>query len=274
MLLLCDSSQFFQAQKASVEVLGRGEMKNDIASPAPHTSTTYETCIASDVLFAASVSSLTAAMHAGVNEIDIGRWTPVDDGSGAMRTIAYRYPLNEAMCPESTMVREVQRCKFDLESKALLLDTSCQSLDVPYGTSFTIESRLHFTADPSGKGCHCSITMQTFFSRSTMLEWKITSNAVRGSRDTWNSWCAFTQNYILEKKGGKRRKSRKSLGGGATPPPVVASPDGGANKGDNSQRDATHLVYLAAVFAALVVLLVIRVEYRLSCLRSLPGIVD
>ena len=113
-------------------------------------------------------------------------WRQVDDGTGMMRTIMYRYPLDVVGCPPSTMVREVQRCRFDESSQNLLLDTSCQSLDVPYGTYFTIENRLRFS--PEAKGCKVDITMQTFFSRSTMLEWKINSNAVSETKLSWEGW--------------------------------------------------------------------------------------
>jgi len=147
-----------------------------------------------------------------VTEITVDPWTPVSDGaqgSGMMRTTMYRYPLNVVGCPPSTMIREVQKVRFDEEGNIMMVDTSCQSLDVPYGTYFTIENRLKITAAP--EGCRVDITMQTFFSRSTFMEWKINSNAIASTKESWEGWCAFIKTYIAPKssKGGSTGRKRK-----------------------------------------------------------------
>jgi hypothetical protein len=150
--LLSDGSPFFKAHKESLQVLQ---------------------FLSLSLLHAWTQSRLNES-HAcppplnQVTEIRVDPWADPDAGSGMMRETMYRYPLNQVGCPPSTMIREVQRCRYDEERDELLLDTSCQSLDVPYGLYFTIENRLRFK--PGEGGSQLDITMQTNFTKSTWME--------------------------------------------------------------------------------------------------------
>lgn len=220
-------------------------------------------------------------LEAVVTEIEVGSWTPGEDGTGAMRTLCYRFPLNVTGAPPSTMIREVQRCRYDKASSQLLLDTSCQSLDVPYGSYFSIENRLHFTPTGDGKSCHCEITMQTKFSRSTMLEWKINSNAIASTRESWIDWCAYAKTYIAQAKSGagnlggkKGKKGRKpsvdDLASGipATPMPSMAA---AADLKDPAASEMT-LAVIASSLIMMLLFLLIRVESQLSAAEVLVGL--
>ena len=181
-----------------------------------------------------------------VTEVVMEAWKEVDAGSGMMRTLMYRYPLDVVGCPPSTAIREVQRCRYDPESKELLLDTSCQSLEVPYGTYFTIENRLKFT--PGGTmGCRLDITMQTFFSRSTMLEWKINSNAISSTKESWEGWVAFAKIFIDPPKQQKATAAQGAAQVGVT---AAAGTKGkSSRKGSKKNRDAEAAAAAATVEA-------------------------
>eukprot|EP00658_Telonema_sp_P-2_P014013 TRINITY_DN15313_c0_g1_i3.p1 TRINITY_DN15313_c0_g1~~TRINITY_DN15313_c0_g1_i3.p1 ORF type:complete len:296 (-),score=83.17 TRINITY_DN15313_c0_g1_i3:86-973(-) len=87
-------------------------------------------------------------LHEASSEISISPWSPSMEGkdSGWVRELSFRYPLDGIpMCPPSTMVHEVQQARLCAESDRLVISYSVQSLDVPYGTYFTVETKHVFS---------------------------------------------------------------------------------------------------------------------------------
>ena len=198
------------------------------------------------------------------SEINMEKWKEADDGTGMMRTIMYRYPLNVVGAPPSTMIREVQRCRFDPGSNELLLDTSCQSLDVPYGTYFTIENRLMFTPRHDNLSCKLEITMQTFFSRSTMLEWKINSNSISSTKESWEGWVSFAQNRLAPPKPSKpNRRGKKHRDAEAAREAAEEAQRAAKLREAKANEVGLDTLTLAGGVAALFVLLLLWAELRL-----------
>eukprot|EP00656_Telonema_subtile_P007639 TRINITY_DN13588_c0_g1_i2.p1 TRINITY_DN13588_c0_g1~~TRINITY_DN13588_c0_g1_i2.p1 ORF type:complete len:413 (-),score=98.47 TRINITY_DN13588_c0_g1_i2:162-1400(-) len=194
--------------------------------------------------------------YEGSSEITISQYATPTGRDGWIRELNFRYPLDGIpMCPPSTMVHEVQHCRLCSETDTLVVAYSVQSLDVPYGTYFTVETRHEFAPHPDG--CKLSISMEVRFSKSTFLEGKIRSNTLSRESDRWKEWCVFARDFVEKKKGLKRTK-------------LPAKRTAALKKKDGSEQQMQ--VMVAGGIGLVMLVLVMIVEWQLRALQSaLPG---
>lgn len=200
------------------------------------------------VLLYSSQSTFTdkSKKHEGSSEIMISAWDQPTGREGWIRELNFRYPLDGIpMCPPSTMVHEVQHCRFCPESENLVLSYSVQSLDVPYGTYFTVETRHQFK--PKGEHCELSISMEVRFSKSTFLQSKIASNTLSRESERWKEWCLYAKDYV-ERKKGLKRSAKKEL--------VARRPIKKQSGKDTQQVQNTAVVCTLALLVLVLILLV------------------
>lgn len=138
----------------------------------------------------------------GDSEVEVGLWEPHAQ-YGITREVTYILKLNAPMGPPTTRTKEVHR--YHLARDQVIIDTSMQMLDAPYGDYFRVES--HWTiASKGAHACTVNIKANAVFSKSTLLKGTISSRTLSGMTEGFGVWVknakALIENKGLGKCGG------------------------------------------------------------------------
>ena len=120
----------------------------------------------------------------GDTEIDVGEWTP-NTTFGVTRDVKYVIKLTGPVGPPTTRTEEIHR--YHLTKERLIIDTSMNMLDAPYGDYFRVESQWVVTAKEDKK-CLVKISAKAVFSKSTMLKSTISSKTLQGMTESFTLW--------------------------------------------------------------------------------------
>jgi len=169
-------------------------------------------CSADDAfrLLFASTSCFLEAWRGGRGEFDItvAPWVPSADEPGVLeREVSFRAPL-EAMkgqvsgrmptfgIPQATRIREMQRAIRC--GSSLRVDSSSSQLDIPYGESFVLETRLLLSAAPDG-GCVASASARTRWVQRVRLGFvkrMIDQKSLEGAGESFRGMLGYAQSFL------------------------------------------------------------------------------
>lgn len=161
-------------------------------------------------LLFASTSCFLEAWRGGRGEFDItvAPWVPSADEPGVLeREVFFRAPL-EAMkgqvsgrmptfgIPQATRIREMQRAIRC--GSSLRVDSSSRQLDIPYGESFVLETRLLLSAAPDG-GCVASASARTRWVQRVRLGFvkrMIEQKSLEGAGESFRGMLGYAQSFL------------------------------------------------------------------------------
>jgi len=197
-------------------------------------------------LFLADGSRFTEAFRSarGEREVAVQPWRDDTGGAACRRVVTFRAPLDAMKgmrlpgIPHSTRIREEQRCAFhdcagsgEGAPALVVLDCSSAQLDIPYGESFVLESRLQLRARDGGvPKCAASVAFKVRWlktpPRMPGIKGKIESQSREASAEAFRTMLAMAQGYLARWQqaaaaGAKRapKKARSAAGGMAVSNP-------------------------------------------------------
>lgn len=131
----------------------------------------------------------------GDTDVKVGPWKPHPQ-YGTVRDVSYTLKLSAPMGPPTTRTEEVHR--YHLTRDRLIIDTSMQMLDAPYGDYFRVESQWVIQAIEDGRSS-ARVSAKAVFSKSTMLKGTISSRTLSGMTESFGVWMK-NAHALLERK--------------------------------------------------------------------------
>jgi len=121
---------------------------------------------------------------------------------GHARDISFRHPINFYFAgPKSTYCHEGQRFRV-YRNNHLVLETSQQMTDIPYGDYFCVQVR--WDVEPllrNGEShCHVRIALDVSFSKKTMWKSRIEQGTFDESKEAYTTWIQMAHSVIGEMK--------------------------------------------------------------------------
>jgi hypothetical protein len=132
----------------------------------------------------------------GDTDIKVGLWKPHAQ-FGITRDVTYTLKLSAPMGPPTTRTEEIHR--YHLQRDRLIIDTSMQMLDAPYGDYFRVESQWVVQSKGDSK-CTVRVCAKAVFSKSTILKSTISSRTLSGMTESFGVWMK-NAHALLEKSG-------------------------------------------------------------------------
>ncbi len=100
---------------------------------------------------------------------------------------------------QSDVVVLVQIHRYHLQRDRLIIDTSMQMLDAPYGDYFRVESQWVVAAKGDTR-CTVRVCAKAVFSKSTILKSTISSRTLSGMTESFGGWVK-NAHALVEKLG-------------------------------------------------------------------------
>uniref|UniRef100_A0A061R0Z2 Gram domain-containing protein 1a-like n=1 Tax=Tetraselmis sp. GSL018 TaxID=582737 RepID=A0A061R0Z2_9CHLO len=126
-----------------------------------------------------------AMLERGDSRVVFGAWRP-DPSGGRIRTVTFTSPVKAVMGPSETRCHQSQKY-FVFEGNHLVLYTSQEMQDIPFGDYFTVETRWDVTEAEHGE-CHLAVAVDVPFSRKTMFRGKIEKSAIGEASSSYAAW--------------------------------------------------------------------------------------
>lgn len=119
---------------------------------------------------------------------------------GHVRDLSFRHPINFYFGPKATYCQEVQRYRVYRNSH-LIVETSQQMNDIPYGDHFRVEGRWDVINLLDRDTPHCSvrISVDVSFSKKTVWKGKIEQGTFDECKEAFSTWLAEAQRTLQEK---------------------------------------------------------------------------
>ena len=173
-------------------------------------------------LFVSNESTFEKDYHEarGDTDVKVEPWSP-HETFGTTRNVFYVLKLSGPIGPPTTRTKEVHR--YHLQKDRLIIDTSMNMLDAPYGDYFRVESQWMINLNPDGQSSHVRISAKAVFMKSTMMKGTISSRTLAGMTESFKFWISKARDLIAKKSP---KKNSVSGDAGAAAAAAGASSDG------------------------------------------------
>jgi hypothetical protein len=144
------------------------------------------------------VTLIILAFHLFVADFRCTQWAK-HRHFGHARDISFRHPINFFFAPKSTYCHESQRFRVYRNSH-LVLETSQQMTDIPYGDYFRVETRWDVER-LCGKGsnhCFVRISLGLNFIKKTVWKGKIEQGTYDESKEAYTVWIQEAHSVLGE----------------------------------------------------------------------------
>uniref|UniRef100_A0A7I4EKP1 VASt domain-containing protein n=1 Tax=Physcomitrium patens TaxID=3218 RepID=A0A7I4EKP1_PHYPA len=133
---------------------------------------------------------------------------------GHARDISFRHPINFYFGPKSTYCHEAQRFRV-YRNNHLVLETSQQMTDIPYGDYFKVEVRWDVERFIDNGQFHSlvRVSLDVTFSKKTMWKSKIEQGTYDESKEAYTTWIQLARDVV----GGMKSSTSKHLQGHEVP---------------------------------------------------------
>ncbi|XP_011089290.1 protein VASCULAR ASSOCIATED DEATH 1, chloroplastic [Sesamum indicum] len=127
---------------------------------------------------------------------------------GHTRDVSFQHPIKLYFGSRFGSCQEVQKCRVYRDCH-LIVDTSQEINDVPYGDYFTVEARWDVEKDgnDSRPGCILRVYINVAFSKKTMWKGKIVQSTLEECREAYAIWIELAHEVL------KQRNLEKEEGG-------------------------------------------------------------
>ncbi|XP_052210962.1 protein VASCULAR ASSOCIATED DEATH 1, chloroplastic isoform X2 [Diospyros lotus] len=122
------------------------------------------------------------------------------DRFGHARDVTFQHPIKIYLGAKFGSCQEVQKFRVYRNSN-LVVETSQEVSDVPYGDYFKVEGRwdVQRDGDDSKDGCMLRVYINVAFSKNTMWKGKIVQNTVEECRDAYAVWIKTAHELLKQK---------------------------------------------------------------------------
>lgn len=120
----------------------------------------------------------------GCSEVTLSNWRSNGSNCG-YRTQSFRIPVDSSLISGSTRVNAVEQYRLNHDATNLILLSQVVSLDVPYGTYFTAETKIKVLQSPTHPN-HCEFRafIGVHFAKETMFRHMIESSCVEETSES------------------------------------------------------------------------------------------
>eukprot|EP00250_Pteridium_aquilinum_P013255 c21233_g2_i1 orf=927-2954(-) len=153
-----------------------------------------------------------------------------DQHFGHVRDVSFRHPVKVYFGPKASNCQEVQRYRI-YQNNHLIVETSQQMNDIPYGDYFRVEGRWDVVpvTDKATPHCAVHIIVDVSFSKKTVWKGKIEQGTYDECKDVYATWLAEALRLLQEKgfvnnKEPKGEKTRHSSTTSRPSEPVLLKP--------------------------------------------------
>ncbi|CAI9101246.1 OLC1v1038523C1 [Oldenlandia corymbosa var. corymbosa] len=124
-----------------------------------------------------------------------------DGKHGHTREVSFQHPIKLYLGAKFGGCQEVQKYRICRNSH-LMVETSQEINDVPYGDYFRVEGLWHVKRDDHGskEGCLLSVYTNVNFSKKTIFKGKIVQSTVDECRDAYATWIDLAHELLKQKK--------------------------------------------------------------------------
>eukprot|EP00013_Stygamoeba_regulata_P023978 CAMPEP_0177654532 /NCGR_PEP_ID=MMETSP0447-20121125/14390_1 /TAXON_ID=0 /ORGANISM="Stygamoeba regulata, Strain BSH-02190019" /LENGTH=760 /DNA_ID=CAMNT_0019158203 /DNA_START=196 /DNA_END=2478 /DNA_ORIENTATION=+ len=118
------------------------------------------------------------------SDLDVGKWTESGE-YGTVRELRYRAPVKASIGPSTTLMTETQ--KYHLQKNQLIVETSSNLHDIPYGDYFRVEAKWTVTSVAPNR-CKLSVRVGCYFLKKTIFKGKIAKGTKTESKESFEMW--------------------------------------------------------------------------------------
>ncbi|GKB93329.1 protein vascular associated death 1, chloroplastic, partial [Tanacetum coccineum] len=140
----------------------------------------------------------------GDKDLKCTTWKPHDQ-LGYAREVSFQHPIKIYFGARFGSCNEVQNFRV-YKNSHLVVKTSQEINDVPYGDYFRVEGLWDVVADSNG-GCTLKVYVNVAFSKKTMWKGKIVAATVEECRDTFATFIEIAKDLLKQKSVDKEANS-------------------------------------------------------------------
>ncbi|PWA41786.1 GRAM domain family protein [Artemisia annua] len=140
----------------------------------------------------------------GDKDLKCTTWKPHDQ-LGYAREVSFQHPIKIYFGARFGSCNEVQNFRV-YKNSHLVVRTSQEINDVPYGDYFRVEGLWDVVADSNG-GCTLKVYVNVAFSKKTMWKGKIVAATVEECRDTFAAFIELAKDLLKQKSVDKEANS-------------------------------------------------------------------
>nr|GEW18629.1 protein vascular associated death 1, chloroplastic [Tanacetum cinerariifolium] len=140
----------------------------------------------------------------GDKDLKCTTWKPHDQ-LGYAREVSFQHPIKIYFGARFGSCNEVQNFRV-YKNSHLVVKTSQEINDVPYGDYFRVEGLWDVVADSNG-GCTLKVYVNVAFSKKTMWKGKIVAATVEECRDTFATFIEIAEDLLKQKSVDKEANS-------------------------------------------------------------------
>ncbi|XP_050237615.1 protein VASCULAR ASSOCIATED DEATH 1, chloroplastic [Mercurialis annua] len=136
----------------------------------------------------------------GDKEFKCSLWHP-QEKFGYTRDVSFQHPIKLYFGAKFGSCQEVQKFRV-YRSSHLIVETSQEVSDVPYGDYFRVEGIWDVVKDDGGskEGCILQIYVDVAFSKRTVFKGKIVQSTVEECREAYATWINMAHDVLKQKK--------------------------------------------------------------------------
>ncbi len=163
----------------------------------------------------------------GDTDVKVTPWNP-HEKFGTTRNVFYTLKLSGPIGPPTTRTEELHR--YHLQMDRLIIDTSMNMLDAPYGDYFRVESQWIITMRDDQKSSNVKISAKAVFSKSTIMKGTISSRTLSGMTESFKFWLSKARDLLNQKQsaltagGSSPSKGGQSAASAAPAASISSSP--------------------------------------------------
>ena len=146
----------------------------------------------------------------GDTDVKVEAWKP-HETFGQTRNLFYILKLSGPIGPPTTRTEEVHR--YHLQKDRLIIDTSMNMLDAPYGDYFRVESQWIINLNEDGTSSHIRISAKAVFMKSTMMKGTISSRTLAGMTESFKFWITQARALIATRQPQTASPSKQGSAG-------------------------------------------------------------
>ncbi|KAB2595342.1 GRAM domain-containing protein 1A-like [Pyrus ussuriensis x Pyrus communis] len=142
----------------------------------------------------------------GDKELKCTPWNP-HDKFGFSRDVSFQHPIKIYFGAKFGSCQELQKFRFHRNSH-LVIETSQEINDVPYGDYFRVEGFWDIERDPDGSKdcCNLKIYVNVAFSKRTVWKGKIVQSTMEECREVFETWINMAHELLKKKNLEKQEE--------------------------------------------------------------------
>ncbi|XP_034895160.1 protein VASCULAR ASSOCIATED DEATH 1, chloroplastic isoform X1 [Populus alba] len=165
------------------------------------------------LFFSDDAASFVESFHSrcGDKEFRCSLWYPNEE-FGHARDVSFQHPIKIYFGAKFGSCQEVQKFRVYRNSN-LVIETSQQISDVPFGDCFCVEGLWDVTRDGDGsnEGCILRIYVDVVFSKKVIFKGKIVQSTVEECREAYAIWINMAHELLKQKNLEKQAEAGPTL---------------------------------------------------------------